>query len=94
MAIGLLTLQLRIPMCSSLKETRSQLKPLIARQGREINVSVAELDLLDNHNEAVIGCVHLSNDANHTHRCLQKVISWVESHYPDLYLVQERIELL
>ncbi|MBS3752567.1 MAG: DUF503 family protein, partial [Anaerolineales bacterium] len=31
MRIGLLTLHLRIPGCASLKEKRSQIKPLVAR---------------------------------------------------------------
>ncbi|MFL7812306.1 MAG: DUF503 domain-containing protein [Anaerolineales bacterium] len=94
MTVGLLTIQLRIPMCSSLKEKRSQLKPLLSRLKREFNVSVAELDLQDSWQDALIGCAALSNDAAHVQRSLQKIIPWIERHYPHLMIVQDRIELV
>jgi uncharacterized protein YlxP (DUF503 family) len=94
MAIGLLTIHLRIPMCASLKEKRSHLKPLITRLQREFNVSVAELDYQDHWQEALIGCTYLSNSGSHTQRSLQKVVSWVENHFPHLPIIQERIELI
>ena len=94
MAIGLLTLHLRIPMCSSLKEKRSQLKPLLNQLQREFNLSVAELDYQDKWQEALIGCTYLSNDGKHTQRSLQKVIPWIETHFPHLLIIQDRIELI
>jgi uncharacterized protein YlxP (DUF503 family) len=93
-AVGLLILRIKIPICSSLKEKRSQLKPLLTRLGREFNVSVAELGLLDAHDESLIGCAHLSNDANHTRRSLQKIVTWVEKNFPHLDIVEEDIELI
>lgn len=93
MAIGMLTLHLSIPMCASLKDKRSQLKPLLTRLQREFNISVAELDYQDRWQEALIGCVHLSNDGSHTQRSLQKIIPWIEKHFPHLLLIQDRIEL-
>lgn len=93
MAIGLLTLHLSIPICRSLKEKRSHLKPLITRLQREFNVSVAELDYQDRWQETLIGCTYLSNSGAHTQRSLQKIASWVESHYPHLPIIQERIQL-
>lgn len=93
MVIGLLTIQLRLPMCSSLKEKRSQLKPLLSRLKREFNVSVAELDYQDSWQSALIGCASLSNDPAHSQRTLQKIIPWIERHYPHLTIVQDRIEL-
>jgi len=93
MVIGLLTLHLRIPMCSSLKEKRSQLKPLLSGLGKKFNVAVAELDYQDRWGEAVIGCTTLSNDGSHTQRSLQKIIPWIERHYPHLTIIQDKIEL-
>ena len=81
-------------MCASLKEKRSQLKPLLNRLGREFNLSVAELDYHDRWKEALIGCTYLSNDGAHTQRALQKVITWIEKNYPHLPIIQERIELI
>jgi hypothetical protein len=94
MSLGVLTLHFRIPGCSSLKEKRSQIKPLMARLQREFNISVAELDYHDRWGETLIGCSHLSNDHNHTQRSLIKIVSWVESHYPHLYLVEDQIEMI
>lgn len=93
MAIGYLTLHLRLPMCASLKDKRSQLKPLLNRLGKEFNLAVAELDYQDRWGETLIGCVTLSNDGAHTQRSLQKVLNWIERNYPHLYIIQEKIEL-
>lgn len=93
MAIGLLTIHIRIPMCGSLKEKRSQVKPLLSRLGKEFNVGVAELDYQDKWGEALIGCVTLSNDGAHTQRALQKIVPWVERHFPHLTIIQDRLEL-
>ncbi len=93
MAIGLLTVHLSIPVCASLKEKRSQLKPLITRLQREFNISVAELDFQDKWQETLIGCTHLSNDGAHTQRVLQKVVTWIENHYPHMPIIKDQIEL-
>jgi len=93
MAIGILTLHLSIPMCSSLKEKRSQLKPLLIRLGKEFNIAVAELDYHDRWGETVIGCATLSNNGAHTQRSLQKIIPWLERHFPHLTIIQEQIEI-
>jgi uncharacterized protein YlxP (DUF503 family) len=93
MTIGYLTLHLRLPMCASLKEKRSQLKPFLNRLGREFNLAVAELEYQDRWGETLIGCVTLSNDGAHTQRSLQKVLNWIERNYPHFYIIQEKIEL-
>lgn len=93
MVIGILTLHLRIPICASLKEKRSQLKPLLSRLKSEFNIAVAELDYQDSWHEALIGCATLSNDGAHTQRSLQAIIPWVERHYPNLTIIQDKIEL-
>jgi hypothetical protein len=93
-AIGLLTLHLKLPPCSSLKEKRSHLKPLLSRLGKEFNVSVAELDFHDSWDQSLIGCSYLSNDGKHSHRSLMKIVSWVEKNYPHFYIIQDRIEII
>jgi uncharacterized protein len=94
MKIGLLIIHLRIPLCGSLKEKRSQLKPLLSRLQREFNIAVAELDYQDSWQEALIGCAALSNDGAYTQRSLQRIIPWIERHYPHLIIIQDRIELI
>jgi len=94
MSIGLLTLQIYLPGCASLKEKRGRLKPLLARLHREFNVSAAEVDLQDVWQNAVVAVALVSNDNNHVQRVLQRVVDWVERSWPDLELVDDQFELL
>lgn len=92
--IGALTIELHIPGCSSLKEKRSRLKPLLARLQREFNVSAAEIDANDHHRAAAIACVVVSNDARHVQRVLEKILAWIERNRPDLQIIDHQISLL
>ena len=94
MSLGLLTLHIHLPGCSSLKEKRSRLKPLLVRLHREFNVSVAEVDHNDSWQSAMIACALVSNDPAHTQRSLQQVVSWLESSWPDVELEEDQIELV
>lgn len=91
--VGLLTLELEIPGCSSLKEKRSRIKPLLARLHREFNVSAAELAHLDAWSHTVLGCTLLSNDGAQVQRTLLQVSDWIEEYWPDMQLLDSRIEL-
>jgi uncharacterized protein YlxP (DUF503 family) len=94
MSLGLLTLHLAIPGCMSLKEKRSRLKPLLARLHREFNVSVAEMDHQDTWQNAVLACAMITSDQAQTYRSLQHVAHWVETHWPDLEVADEQIEMI
>lgn len=94
MSIGVLTLQFHLPGCSSLKEKRGRLKPILSRLHREYNVAVAEMDLQDVWQSAVISCVTISSAADQNQRLLQQVIDFTEHNYPDVELVDHTIELL
>ncbi|MEJ2708110.1 MAG: DUF503 domain-containing protein [Anaerolineales bacterium] len=94
MRVGILTLEIFIPGCSSLKEKRRRIRPLLARLHREFNISVAEIDQQDTWQNAVLACALVSNDNGHTQRSLQKVVRWIETSWPDLTLIDERIEIL
>ena len=92
--IGLITIHLHLPTCASLKEKRGRLKPLIARLHREFNLSVAEMDLQDQWQEAIIACAMVNNDGAHLQRSLQAVAKWVEGNWPDGMVVDEKIEVI
>ena len=94
MALGLLTIQIYLPGCSSLKEKRSRLKPLLARLHREFNVSVAEVDLHDVWKNTVIAVAMVSNEQDHVQRVLQRLIVWMERSWPDVEVVDDRLEIL
>ncbi len=93
MSLGVLTLELQLPGCTSLKAKRSRVKPLLARLHREFPISAAEIGHLDAWQYAGIACALISNDPDHTRRALQQVARWIEENWPDVILMGEKIEL-
>ena len=91
--IGVLTLHLHLPGCTSLKEKRGRLKPLLARLHRQFNVSAAEMGLQDKWQEAVIACGMLGNDAAYLQSALETVRKWVQANCPDGDVLDTKIEL-
>jgi uncharacterized protein len=94
MAIGLLTLELYLPMTDSLKDKRSILKPLIARIRREFNVSVCEAEAQDTLTRAVLQVVCVSHNGVLAHRQLQLVANKVENWRIDAELLDYFIEMI
>jgi len=94
MSVGILTLQINLPGCKSLKEKRSRLKPLINRLHHEFNVSVAEVDWQDKWDEAIIGCALISNDHQFSQTALQTIVHWLDKNWPDAMLVDDHIEII
>ncbi len=86
-----LLFDLYLPGCTSLKEKRSRLKPLLVRLHREFNVSSAELDWNDTWQSARIGCTVLGNNAAALQQTLQTIERWVEKHWPDVQVVDTQI---
>ncbi len=91
--LATLTIHLHLPTCASLKEKRGRIKPLISRLHREFNVSVAEVDLNDSWQDAVLGCAMIGNDQAFLHAALQTVAKWVEGNWPDGDVIEQRIEV-
>ncbi len=82
------------PACSSLKEKRGRIKPLISRLHREFNVSVAEMDLQDKWQEAVIACAMVGNERGYLESALQNVAKWMKSHWTDGDIIDQKIEVV
>jgi uncharacterized protein len=91
--LATLTIHLHLPGCASLKEKRGHIKPLIARLHREFNVSVAEIDLQDQWQEAVLVCAMVGNEQGHVQSALQTVAKWVEGHWTDGDVIEQKIEV-
>ena len=92
--LATLTIHLHLPLCTSLKEKRGRIKPLISRLHREFNVSVAELDLQDKWQETIIGCAMLGNDHAFLQSALQTVARWVEANWTDGDVMAQKIEII
>jgi uncharacterized protein YlxP (DUF503 family) len=94
MIIGILTIELHIPMSDSLKSKRSVIRPIIARLRSEYNVSVAEVGSQDVWRSAIIGVACVSSDRDYAHGLLSKVVESVERWRLDVELVDYEIELI
>lgn len=93
-AIGILTLHFLLPGCTSLKEKRGRIKPVLAHLHREYNLATAEVDLQDRWQEAVLAVVTLSNDSAQVQRVLQSGLDYCSRGFADLELLDHRIEML
>lgn len=67
---------------------------MVARLHREFNISVSETDHQDAWQKATLTCALVSNDQGHTQRSLQRVYSWIETYWPDVSLIEGKIELI
>jgi len=94
MPVAVLSLAVHLPGCSSLKEKRSRLLPLLTRLHREFNISVAEIDHQDVWQSAQLACAAVNTDAVHLQRSLSQVSAWIEKHWPDVTIVDDKIEVL
>ena len=93
MAVAVLTIHLLLPGCSSLKDKRSKIKPILARLHKEFNLSTSEIDLQDQWREAVIACAVVGNDRVFLNNVLQKVLVFYNRMWPDLPVITENIEI-
>ena len=94
MSVTLLSMHLLLPGCTSLKEKRGRIKPLLARLHRQFNVSAAEVDHQDRWQESIIACAVVSNDANHNQRLMQEVVTFTETNFPNVQIIDEKIEII
>lgn len=92
MVIGVLTMELTIPGAMSLKDKRRVIKGLKDRLAHRHNISVAEVDDLDEHRRSVIAAAMVSNDRRFTDSCLSKIVDEVRAVH-SLSLIDYDIEL-
>ena len=93
MTVAILTVHLQLPGCSSLKDKRSRIKPILARLRKEFNVSAAEIDLQDRWRETVIACAMIGNERVFLTNALQVVLDFINRMWPDLPILAENIEI-
>jgi uncharacterized protein YlxP (DUF503 family) len=92
--VGILTIHLRLSACSSLKEKRHRLKPLLSRLHRQFNIAVAEMERQDSWHEAVISCATVGNEAAYLQAALSSVEAWVRRNWPDGMIEDTQTELI
>jgi len=77
MNVGLLTLELRLPGCDTLKEKRHRLKGTIEKARSKFNVSVSETDHHDAHQSAQVAVAMVNTER----RLIEQVFSRVEDYF-------------
>jgi hypothetical protein len=93
MHVLLIKISLQIPNAHSLKDKRRQMKSLKDRLGNRFNASIAEIDALDNWQQAVLGVCMISKDKSYLDKQYNKVETLVLE-YTELELLSMTREWL
>lgn len=89
MTVGTCRVELQIPANASLKGKRQVLRSIKDRVRSRFNVSIAEVDRLDEWQRATVGIACVSNDARFADEVLSKVVNLIESSADALILDYE-----
>jgi uncharacterized protein len=94
MRVGIDYLHLYLPGCTSLKEKRQRIKPLISRLHKEFNISVAELDLMDMWQESILGCAMICNDEKIIHQSFEQINHFTQVFFTEIELLDNKTEII
>ena len=89
--LGVLQLQLMVSASGSLKDKRRVIKSIKDRLGNPHNVSVAEVDDLNDRKQSTLAVALVSNDRRFNESCLSKIVDQLRMH-PEATLLDYRIE--
>lgn len=92
MAVGLLFIEIGIPLSTSLKEKRSRIKPLISRLHKEFNVSVCEHAHQDDKDTTVIGCSMISDSKVFIEQEFSRIIDFIPRIFGDFEIFTHSTE--
>ncbi len=92
MIVGTLLVRLLIREARTLKDKRQVVKSIKDRLRNGFNVSVAEVDALDNRQVAVLGLAMVSNEAHPLKVALGEIVEALRSH-PVAELLDHEIEI-
>ena len=92
MTVGTMRVKLMIRDALSLKDKRRVVKSLKDVVRNRHNVSVAEVEALDNRQQAVLGFAMVGNDAKYIDGALAKVVDLIRAH-PIAELIDYEVEI-
>lgn len=93
MVVGILQVRLAIDGATSLKDKRRVVRSLKDKLHRDFQVSVAEVDSLDEHRTATLGITMAANSARHCHSVLDSVLNRLRD-ARDCYLADHTKEII
>jgi uncharacterized protein YlxP (DUF503 family) len=94
MIVGVCKIELHLPDAASLKDKRSILKSLLARIHNTFNVSAAEVEKQELWQSAIIAVAVVSNSTTYTQQVMNNILDWIETHYPHIFIIAQKTELL
>ena len=80
MYVGSLEVRMIIREARSLKDKRQVVNSIKDRLRNHYNVSVAEVDFLDDRQTLALGFAMVSNDSSHLRKCLTQIVEACRSH--------------
>jgi uncharacterized protein YlxP (DUF503 family) len=92
MHITACVLEVNIPGSRSLKEKRGRLLPLLSQLKSWFGLAAAEVARQDVRDGATVACVAVSTSAAQNEHVLHSALRWIETHRPDLEIVDAQIE--
>ena len=92
-AVGLLHLKLHVPEAMTLKDKRRAIKSFKDRTANAFNVSISEVDFLDNHRMALLAVAVVGNDKTYLEGSLQRIINAASMH-KDMILIESQVDWL
>jgi uncharacterized protein YlxP (DUF503 family) len=92
MIVGTLQVRLLLREARSLKDKRQVVKSIKDRLHNDFNVSIAEVDELDNRQIAVLGMAMVSNEAHHLKTALGQIVQVLRTH-PVAELIGQELEV-
>jgi len=69
--------ELMISGAMTLKDKRRVVKSIKDRISHDFNVSIAEVDALDKHRQAILGISMVGNDARYIRQCLDQILNQI-----------------
>jgi uncharacterized protein YlxP (DUF503 family) len=90
--VGTLRVRLLLREARSLKDKRQVIKSIKDRLHNNFNVSVAEVEALDNRQLAVLGLAMVSNEAQHVKIALGQIVEALRRH-PVAELLDHEMEV-
>jgi len=92
--VSVAVVELHIESSQSLKDKRRVVRSAVERMRQRFNVSVAEVDDLDDWNAAVLAVACVSNSADYAQGVLQKAVDWLAGQRLDAEIVAVNTEVL
>ncbi len=92
MIIGLTTIDIHIPLSSSLKEKRRILNPLKSRIRNKFNVAISEIGYNDTWQRALIAITTVGNETGIVNSILKEALKEVEKDY-NIQIINYKTEL-